>query len=382
MINLENFVSCLKRGGIEFISGVPDTLLNDFCLHLQKCWDDSQHILAANEGNAIALAAGYHLASETVPLVYMQNSGIGNAMNPLISLTDPSVYSIPMVLLIGWRGEPGSNDWPQHQRQGELSPLLLDTLGISVHVLDADEEASLVCVEEAIAEAKAKSQPVALLVRKGVLAKNEKSGFDDKLQDYELSREDAINEILKNFPEDSVFVGSTGRITRELHAVRELKGEGHEMDFLNVGAMGHSVSIATGIASAKNERNVVCLDGDAAALMHMGSMPISAGTCRSNLFHVVLNNGAHESVGGQGSVAFDINLTNIAKNSGYETIDGFASNATEIEEAIAILKRLPKAKFLEVRIKKGMRKDMPVLKMDPLASKISFTKNLRMTNEL
>lgn len=372
MIELKNVYETLKRAGVEFISGVPDTLLNDFCLGLDSHWDKEQHVLAANEGNAIALAAGYHIATNTVPFVYMQNSGMGNSMNPLISLTDKCIYSIPMVILIGWRGQPGIGDWPQHQRQGELSPVLLDALNIPYKILDENEESSLASIEWSVEEARKTHQPTALLVKKNVLAKKEKSGFDESDQIYGLSREEAIKQIISELPDDTLFVASTGRITRELHAIRDSLGQSHEYDFLNVGAMGHAVSIAAGIAIAHPNRIVACLDGDAAALMHMGSLPITANIELENLFHIVLNNGIHESVGGQKSVGFSANLTGIARNSGYDTLETFVSIPSDLKQGLDFLKGTKKSGFLEVRIKKGMRADMPILKADTVALKDQF----------
>jgi phosphonopyruvate decarboxylase len=372
MLNIVRIIKTIKKSGVEFISGVPDTLLNDFCLGLDSHWDKEQHVLAANEGNAIALAAGYHIATNTVPLVYMQNSGMGNSMNPLISLTDKCVYSIPMVILIGWRGEPGIGDWPQHQRQGELSSVLLDALKIPYKILDENEESSLASIEWSVEEARRTHQPTALLVKKNVLAKKEKSGFDESDQIYSLSREEAITQIISELPDDTLFVASTGRITRELHAIRDLLGQSHEYDFLNVGAMGHAVSIASGIAIAHPNRTVACLDGDAAALMHMGSLPITANIGLSNLIHVVLNNGIHESVGGQKSVGYSANLTGIARNSGYDTLETFVSIPADLKQGLDFLQGTKKSGFLEVRIKKGMRADMPILKADTVALKDQF----------
>jgi len=376
MIELKNVYKTLKRAGVEFISGVPDTLLNDFCLGLDSYWDKEQHVLAANEGNAIALAAGYHIATNTVPFVYMQNSGMGNSMNPLISLTDKCIYSIPMVILIGWRGQPGSGDWPQHQRQGELSPVLLDALNIPYKILDENEESSLASIEWSVEEARKTHQPTALLVKKNVLAKKEKSGFDESDQIYGLSREEAIKQIISELPDDTLFVASTGRITRELHAIRDSLGQSHEHDFLNVGAMGHAVSIAAGIAIAHPNRIVACLDGDAAALMHMGSLPITANIELENLFHIVLNNGIHESVGGQKSVGFSANFTGIARNSGYDTLETFVSIPSDLKQGLDFLKGTKKSGFLEVRIKKGMRADMPILKADTVALKDQFVTSI------
>lgn len=373
MIDLAEYYQLLKAEGIEFVTGVPDTLLNDFCLGLDTIWPSSHHVIAANEGNAIGLASGYHLATDTIPLVYMQNSGLGNAMNPLISLADPAVYSIPMVMLIGWRGEPGVSDWPQHQRQGELTPVMLDSLGVRYQVLEADDAVSD-ATYRAIRTARDTRRPTALLVRKGVMAKKEKSGFDDTKQQYSLSREEAIRAILAVAPPDAIFVASTGRMSRELHAVRTELGHPHHHDFLNVGAMGHTLSIAAGIAAARPGRPVVCLDGDGSALMHLGSLPVTAQLSLPNLTHVVLNNGAHESVGGQPTVGYSANLTELAKASGYATPNSYIETPEGVAQAISQLLGSSGPSFFEVRIRKGMRSDIPVLKIDPLDQKSGLLK--------
>jgi len=369
MINLASFYRLLKNEGVRFVTGVPDTLLNDFCLGLDAHWPSPSHVIAANEGNAVALAAGHHLASGAIPLVYMQNSGMGNAMNPLISLTDAAVYSIPLVLLIGWRGEAGSGDWPQHQRQGELSPILLDALNIPYQVLDPDEVQCAQSTSWAVRTAAENQRPTALLVRKGVLALKEKAGFEAASQKYHLSREDAIRTILAAAPIDTIFVASTGRITRELHAIREELGQPHDHDFLNVGAMGHSLSIAAGIAAARPERRVICLDGDGAAIMHLGSLPVTANLPLTKLIHIVLNNGAHESVGGQPTTGHAVDITAIASAAGFLTPKTHLEFAEEIKHAIGQMLGANRPSFVEVRIRKGMRADMPVLRMIPTVQK-------------
>jgi phosphonopyruvate decarboxylase len=372
MINLPSFYQLLKNEGVRFVTGVPDTLLNDFCLGLDAHWPSPSHVIAANEGNAVALAAGHHLASGAIPLVYMQNSGMGNAMNPLISLTDAAVYSIPLVLLIGWRGEPGSGDWPQHQRQGELSPILLDALNIPYQVLDPDEVRCAQSASWAVRTAAESQRPTALLVRKGVLALKEKAGFDVASQKYQLSREDAIRTILAAAPIDTIFVASTGRITRELHAIREELGQPHDHDFLNVGAMGHALSIAAGIAAAHPERRVICFDGDGAAIMHLGSLPVTANLQLPKLIHIVLNNGAHESVGGQPTTGYAVDLTAIASAAGFLTPKTHLESAEQVRGTIGQILGANRPSFVEVRIRKGMRADMPVLRMIPKVQKLDL----------
>lgn len=376
MIDLNKFAAILNQNSVEFISGVPDTLLNDFCLYVEEKWPAGKHVLAANEGNAVALAAGYHLATDTIPLVYMQNSGVGNAMSPLISLTHPEVYGIPLILLIGWRGEPGIKDHPQHTKQGQLTPVLMEDVDIPWKRMTNDIDETEQIVEWAVEKAKEISGPVALLVPKGVLERGEKSGFED--QPGLMSREEAIHCIVDTMPENTIFVAATGRATRELFEVRRLRGESHENDFLNVGAMGHTSSIAAGIALANKDRLVVCLDGDASAIMHMGSTAVIGQTKHcGNLIHIVLNNGVHESVGGQKAVSGSIDLYKIADNAGYETHKaGIQDDQSLINALKVFIPMSGSPKFIEIRIKKGIRKDLPALKFDLKQHKNMLKKTL------
>jgi phosphonopyruvate decarboxylase len=375
MINQINFINNLKTSEVEFISGVPDTLLNDFCLSLDDNWDKDKHVIAANEGNSISMAAGYYLSTGTIPLVYMQNSGIGNCVNPLLSLTHKGVYSIPMILLIGWRGDPGRKDHPQHTKQGAITTVLLDNLDIPYRIIEADDAKALEDARWAVSQAKKSKQPVALIARKGIFEKGEKDSFpkDDR---YELTREDAIRTVVETLPADTIYVASTGRTTRELHAIRKMRQESHANDFLNVGAMGHTSSIALGVAIAKNDKLVVCLEGDASAIMHLGAFTTIGKEKPSNLLHIILNNGVHESVGGQKSAGHFINLTEIAKNSGYTTLKNSISNSNELIGAINRLISDPKPKFIDLHIQKGIRDDMPLLKINHIDSKIEFMNNL------
>ena len=376
MIDQKKFHGCLQDAGVQFITGVPDTLLNDFCLYAEANLPPNRHVIAANEGNAVALAVGYHLATGSIPLVYMQNSGLGNTVNPLLSLADRNVYSIPMVLLIGWRGEPDIKDHPQHKKQGEATPALLECMDIPFRVLAGELDDALASVEWAVRTARETNSPTALVVKKGVLAKLEKDMPDSIVFEYLMSREEAITCVLRCVPANSVFVATTGRASRELHALRDLNGEEHNLDFLNVGAMGHASSIATGIALAAKERRVVCLDGDAALIMHLGSLTTAGMLGLPNLLHVVLNNGAHESVGGQASAGFRSDLTGIAGNAGYKTIGRAVESKGDLEAAIAELLAGKGTAFIEVRIRKGMRGNLPPLKINHAELKKVLIKNI------
>lgn len=375
MIDIASFSDKLQDIGIEFITGVPDTLLNDFCLHIENLWPENKHVIAANEGNAIGLAAGYHLATGTVPLVYMQNSGIGNTVNPILSLVHQGVYSIPLILLIGWRGEPGRNDHAQHKKQGEITTTLLETMDIPYKVLTDDTEGTIEALKWSLDVTKTSNSPVALIATKGVFEKGEKAGFNDENEQL-LSREEAINCVLDSIPESAIVVASTGRATRELYELRNIRKEKHNHDFLNVGAMGHTSSIATGL-SLGTKQTVVCLEGDSSAIMHLGAFTTTGGINPKNFLHVVLNNGVHESVGGQQSAGFSANLTDIATNSGYKTMGKAFKNVDDIKQAVEDILKNEGPSFIEIIIRKGIRADMPQLKFDLKETKKKLMKSLQ-----
>lgn len=376
MIDLKLFYDNLQSLGVHFMTGVPDTLLNDFCLFAENSSNRENHVIAANEGNAIGIAAGYHLSTGTIPLVYMQNSGLGNATNPLLSLTNKEVYAIPMILLIGWRGNPKVKDWAQHKKQGELTPVFLDDMDIPYRVLEDHTNNSIKSAEWAVTTAKKLNSPVALLVNKGVLEKGVKELGSTSETDT-MSREEAMEAVLDTVPSDSIIVATTGRATRELYELRRVRGEDHRNDFLNVGAMGHASSIATGIALAKKNRLVVCLDGDAAAIMHLGALTTVSVLRPKNLLHLLLNNGAHESVGGQPSAGFLVNFTNLAKSAGYRTLDASVQTKEALQNGIRELLKNDGPGFIDMRIKKGIRDNLPPLKIDHIELKNALMSNLK-----
>ena len=361
MINQARMLNTLRREGIEFFVGVPDSYLNGFCNYLLEKVPEKNHMVAANEGNAIGIAAGYYFSTNKVPLVYMQNSGMGNAFNPIASLVDKNVYSVPLILLIGWRGEPGTGDWPQHKTQGEVTTKLLEILNIPYVVAEDNDDLLEDQIKWAVRLARISKGPVAVIAKKGVFAGGKKSNIPDDR--YPLSREEAIEVILDTLPEDTVYVATTGRATRELYFLRERRKEGHEHDFLNVGAMGPASSVALGLAASNRARQVVCLDGDCSALMHMGAFSMVSKMDVPNLMHVVLNNGAHESVGGQPSAGYFVDFTCIAKGAGYTTSDSYVSLGDELADTVNRLVGEKKASFIEVRIHKGLRGDLPPLKI-------------------
>lgn len=357
MLDQKIVFDTLSQNGVNFYVGVPDSYLNGFCNYALANFAENT-IISANEGNAIGIAAGHYFAAEEIPLVYMQNSGLGNTINPLASLVDKDVYAVPMLLLIGWRGQGNSEpNHPQHKLQGEITPELLDIMHIPYSILSDNNEDFKDIIEKAIKYCKENRVPYGLIAPKGVMAAAEKANNVDSL--YPMSREEAIEIVLNNMPVDTIYAATTGRATRELFFLRERRNETKAHDYLNVGSMGHASSVAFGIAQAKPKRKVVCFDGDSAAIMHLGSFTMASNRPCSNFIHIVLNNGAHESVGGQPSVGQLINFTKIAEACGYETVGKPVTTESELIEALNVLKKANKSAFLDVRIHKGLSRKLP-----------------------
>lgn len=355
MILPEYFYNTLRGMGIDFYTGVPDSLLKDICAYITDHADRKNNIIAANEGGAVGLAAGYHLATGNIPVVYMQNSGLGNTVNPLMSLTDSDVYRIPVLLVIGWRGEPGVHDEPQHVKQGKTTLPLLDAMEIRHEIMSGDEAELEKQLAGGVRYMKETGRAFALVVKKGTFGKY-------KLQNgthnpYTMEREEAIKAVAGAMDVKDIVVSTTGKISRELFEHRTATGEGHSRDFLTVGSMGHASQIALGIALNRPERNVYCFDGDGAAIMHMGGMGIVASMLPGNFYHIVFNNGAHDSVGGQPTIGFGIDLPKIAAGCGYKTVMSVATRS-ELDAILPTLTTLPAPLLLEIKVKKGSRDDL------------------------
>ena len=365
MIRSEFFIEKLRESGIDCYTGVPDSLLKNICAYITDHFDAHHNIIAANEGAAVGLAAGHYLATGRPACVYMQNSGEGNIINPLASLTDQEVYNIPVLLLIGWRGRPGVHDEPQHIKQGKVTMGLLNTMGVNFDVLSKDEDKAEKQIAKAVTALKNK-EVYALVI--------EKDTFEEyKLQNVEkndltMSREEAIRTVAAALDENDCIISTTGMISRELFEYRTSMGQGHERDFLTVGSMGHASQIALGIAMAQSGRRIWCFDGDGAAIMHMGSMAIIASKEPKNYVHIVFNNGAHDSVGGQPTVGFKIDLPAVAKAVGYKN-----AFSTETKEHLTNLLKMLKAQegpvLLEIKVKKGNRKDLGRPTTTPIQNK-------------
>jgi phosphonopyruvate decarboxylase len=373
MMNCSFFYNCLVERGFDFFTGVPDSLLKDFCAYVTDNTDSNRHIIAANEGGAIALACGHYLATGKPGLVYMQNSGQGNATNPLVSLADADVYSIPVLLLIGWRGQPGIKDEPQHIKQGKITLSLLDTLNIPYRLLPQTNDMAAQCLDEIAALIKSTQAPVALVVIEGTF-ESYKSQIVTTSH-YQLERETAINIVVENLAPSDIIVSTTGKISRELYEYRDAAGKDHSRDFLTVGSMGHASQIALGIALARPHRQVYILDGDGAAIMHMGSFTIIGSQKPENIKHIILNNGCHDSVGGQPSAGFKINFVEIAKGCGYK-VALQADNPGEVHEKIKMLSSSQGPALLEIKVKKGARADLGRPKSSPKENKTGFMRFL------
>jgi len=309
------YVEVLKKKDISFFTGVPDSLLAIFCSYLLDNIDPNNNVIAANEGNAVAIAAGYHLSTGRYPCVYLQNSGLGNIINPLLSLTHQNIYNIPMLLMIGWRGEPGKKDEPQHMIQGEKTGPLLTAIGTNFEVLPDYIEGAIEAIESAVNHMKNRGSPYAFIVKRQIFSEyKQKTQFNN---DYPLSREESISAIVEQVSEYDPIIATTGFTSRELYEMQVKHKKTVRNCFLSVGSMGHASSIALGIALEKKSRRVFCLDGDGAAIMHMGSLAVIGGEKLKNIVHIVLNNEAHESVGGQPTVGSKISFEKLGKACGY-----------------------------------------------------------------
>lgn len=373
MISPDIFYNWLSENSVDFYCGVPDSLLKDICAYITDNAPKNNHIIAANEGNAVALAAGYHMATGKIPLVYMQNSGIGNAVNPLLSLTDKQVYNIPLLLMIGWRGEPGIKDEPQHITQGEVTLDLLNAMKIPYLILNQEEEVAKKQINGAIQEIKQTNNPYAIVIRKGTFSKY--SIKESISTSFNLYREDAIKIIVDQLNGDEIIVSTTGKTSRELFEYRAALKQPHHSDFLTVGSMGHSGQIALAIALNKPNKKIICLDGDGALLMHMGSLAITGSLAPNNFIHIIINNGAHESVGGQPTIGFKIDIPAIAKANNYKS----AVSVSTPEQLINALKNSTDKmcpSLIEVKVRIGSRDDLGRPTIKPVDNKINFMKNL------
>lgn len=369
MIRPSFFYNLLSEYGIEFYAGVPDSLLKNLCAYITDNADKKNNIIAANEGGAIGLAAGYHLATGGIPVVYMQNSGLGNTINPLLSLTDKEVYNMPVLLVIGWRGEPNVHDEPQHIKQGKVTIPLLDCMGIRNEIIADNENDLQTQIANAVNYMKTTNEVFALVVKKGTFDSYKLK--NNRQYDYALEREEAIQMVAASMDKKAVVVSTTGKISRELFEYRENSEHAHHRDFLTVGSMGHASQIALGIALNKPDRNIYCFDGDGAVIMHMGSMGIVGEMAPKNFFHIVFNNGAHDSVGGQPTIGLNIDIPNIAACCGYKKVIS-VEKREKLQEILTTLAANEGPVLLEIKVKKGSRDNLGRPTTTPIENKTAL----------
>ena len=371
-MQVETFVNMLN---VDFYTGVPDSLLKPLCNYLMDAYgiDSKHHMIAANEGNCTAIAAGYHLATGKVPAVYMQNSGEGNVINPLASLLNDKVYAIPMIFIVGWRGEPGVHDEPQHIYQGEVTVKLLEDMDVAAYVVTKETtEEELDAQMQVFRSLLAKGKEVAFVVKKGALSFEKNVEYSNK---NHMRREEIIEHIVNVSKEDPIL-STTGKASRELFEIREKNGQSHKYDFLTVGSMGHTSSIALGVALQKPQQKIWCIDGDGAMLMHMGAMAVIGANKPSNLVHIVINNGAHETVGGLPTVASEINLVKMAEACGYP----YAVRVSEFEQLdkeLQAAKERRELTLIEVECAIGAREDLGRPTTTALENKENFMRYLQ-----
>lgn len=373
MISPKRFFEILKSNGINFFTGVPDSLLKDFCAYVTDNVSKKDHIINSNEGAAIALASGHYIATGKPGLVYMQNSGLGNAINPLLSLADSEVYSIPILLVIGWRGEPGKKDEPQHIKQGKVMLDLLQAMNISYEIINSSTGNTEEIIKKAYSAMTELSCPYALIISEGTF--EEYKLVKDMQSDYQFNREEVIKLILDDLSNNEIIVSTTGKTSREVFEYRKKNYQGHQNDFLTVGSMGHCSQIALGIALEKNGKQVYVLDGDGAVIMQMGSLAILGSEAPENFRHILLNNGAHDSVGGQLTAGFKTDFSAIANACGYN-FSIRAETEKEIKDGLSKMKEIPGPVFLEIRVNKGARKDLGRPTSTPVENKLTLMDNL------
>lgn len=371
MINVEEFVNYLNEIGIDFFCGVPDSQLSPFCDYIEN---NEENIIAANEGNAVAIATGYHLTTNNFPLVYLQNSGLGNIVNPVTSLTHKKVYSIPIIYLIGWRGQPNVHDEPQHKKQGEITLDLLELLDINYTVINKESTFDNLrnIFENNFLEKLKNGDSVAIVVSKGAFENYE----FEKSNNNTLTREEAIQFVTDYLDKEDMVVSTTGKSSRELFEYREAKNQGHGNDFLTVGSMGHSSSIALGIALNNKSKKIFCFDGDGAVLMHMGALALIGSKSPNNFYHVMFNNSAHESVGGLPTIMSDICINDLVSSCGYKKVFK-ASNIHELKEVLPKFIQSTGPVFLNIDVNIKSRKDLGRPTTTPIENKKDFMKKLQ-----
>lgn len=367
MINTKDFYDYLINKNMDFFTGVPDSLLKNLCACIKENSPKNKNIITANEGNAIGIVSGYHMSTGKCGIVYMQNSGIGNTVNPLLSLADEDVYSIPMLLIVGWRGEPGIKDEPQHKKQGKVTLDLFKTMGIETLILDSNYQEQ---IDYCLNYMKENNKPIALIVKKDTFSEYK---IEKEKPIYNLTREESLKTIIDCLNENDFIVSTTGKTSREIFEIREQNNQEHSNDFLTVGSMGHTASIAFGM-SLGTDKNIYCIDGDGSFIMHMGGLSVIGQNCPKNFKYILINNGAHESVGGQPTVAFNLNIEQILKGFGFNKVF-IATTKEEIVLSINYIKE-NELSVLVINTKQGSRENLGRPTTTPQENKLQLMKKI------
>ena len=372
MIDTKEFYNTLINNKFDFFTGVPDSLLKEFCLCINDL-SKSNHIITANEGNAVAIACGYNIATSRYGVVYMQNSGIGNIVNPLLSLADEDVYKIPMLFIIGYRGEPNIKDEPQHIKQGKLTLPLLETLGVKYLILDDNYQKQ---IKYCYTYIKQTGKPIAIVVKKDSFSKYDKNLDSNNINT--LSREETLDIIINNLGQNDFIVSTTGKTSREIFEIREKNNTNHSNDFLTVGSMGHTSSLALGI-SLNTQKNIFCIDGDGSFIMHMGGLAVAIQNAKENFKYILINNGCHESVGGQPTIAHNIDIKKILLGFGFKKVN-VVNNENELISSLKEQKKNGKFAII-VNTNDKSRKDLGRPTIAPIDNKKQFQTKIRCENE-
>jgi len=374
MITSTELFKLFQKYEFSFFTGIPDSTFKDWMKFLIENNNKVlTNIIPCNECEAIAICAGYYLATGKIGVTYMQNSGFGKTVNPLTSLCNPEIYSIPVLLMIGWRGEPGKIDAPQHKKMGRIMNLLLKDLEIPFSILNYDIneiEKEIIKAKEYMEKNKA---PYALIIKKGIIKDN---NSDKKIPAiYELTREHALELIINFFNQNEIFISATGKTSRELYEYREKFKEISQKDFLMVGSMGCAASIGLSIALQKKDRKVIILDGDGALIMQMGVLATIGYESPPNLIHIVIDNESHESTGGQPTVSKILNIKEIALNCNYKYATLILSKK-DLENELIKVKNVEGPSMVVVKVNQGSRKDLGRPKISLIELKNNFMKYL------
>lgn len=374
MINCENLAQIFKSNNLTFFTGVPCSILKDLLNYIEED-KDFQHVGASSEGEACAIATGYHLGTGKFPIIYMQNSGLGNSVDPLTSLMNKEVYSVPALLLITWRGEPDKKDAPQHLMMGKITEKLLEILGIPYVILSSTETEVEREVERARKSLEKNSLSYAFIIRKEIIAPYQKT------EDAYLNREQAIKTIVDNLESNEVVVTTTGKTSRELWEIREAKSQAYQTDFYTLGSMGCAAGIALGIALQKPEKKVFVFDGDGSVLMKMGSLATIGHYLPENFYHIVFDNNSHDSTGGQKTVSDTTDFAKVALACGYRAAK-VVSLEKELTDSVQQIKLQKGPLMIIVKVKKGARSDLGRPTTTPLENKRAFMQFLAKREKL